>query len=203
MRTIGPYEICGLLGRGGMSLVYKVRLPVVEKIMALKLFHPRPLLIDLLGEETLKKLFVAEAKIMAQLSHPHLLEVRDFNHTSETPYLVMEYYCNNLGALIGESGELEKPTRRLKPDRVFHYGRQILLGVDRLHRAGIIHRDLKPANFLITDEDQIKIADFGLSLLRGETLSAPENLKVGSPYYAAPEQERTRTGWIRAPTSIP
>ncbi|MBI5586057.1 MAG: protein kinase [Deltaproteobacteria bacterium] len=190
MRRIGRYEILGLLGRGGMSLVYKVRLPVIDKIMALKRFHPHPILLGLLGAEELKRRFVNEAVIMAQLRHPNLLAVWDYDQADGLPFFVTEYYCNNLGTLIGESAEVEQPTRRLAPDRVVHYGRQVLNGVARLHRAGIIHRDLKPFNFLITEEDTIKIGDFGLSLLRGETLPAPDNLKVGSPYYAAPEQEQ-------------
>jgi serine/threonine protein kinase len=190
MRMIGRYEIRGLLGRGGMSLVYKVRLPVIEKIMALKLLHPHPLLVDLLGTTELKRRFVTEAVIMARLRHPNLLAVWDFDAADGTPFFVMEYYCNNLGALIGEAGEVERRTRRLNPRRVLHYGRQILSGVARLHQAGIIHRDLKPFNFLLTEEDTIKIGDFGLSLLRGESLPAPDNLKIGSPYYAAPEQEK-------------
>jgi serine/threonine protein kinase len=189
MRKIGRYKICGLLGRGGMGLVYKVRLPVIEKLMALKLLHPHPLLVSLLGEQELKKRFINEAVIMARLRHPNLLAVWDFDEVAGRPFFVMEYYCNNLGTLIGEAGEVEKPTRRLKPDRFFHFGHQILKGVARLHTAGIIHRDLKPFNFLITDEDTLKIGDFGLSLLRGDVHPSPDNLKVGSPYYAAPEQE--------------
>jgi serine/threonine protein kinase len=190
MRKIGRYEICGLLGRGGMSLVYKVRLPVIEKILALKLLHPHPILVSLLGEEELKKRFIHEAMIMSRLRHPNLLAVWDFDEVAGKPFFVMEYYCNNLGTLIGEFGEVEKPSRPLIPEQIFHYGRQILNGLRRLHQAGVIHRDLKPFNFLITDEDVIKIGDFGLSLLRGETLPSPDNLKVGSPYYAAPEQEQ-------------
>jgi serine/threonine protein kinase len=194
MRTIGRFEICGLLGRGGMGLVYKVRLPVIEKILALKLLHPHPILISLLGEAELKKRFINEAVIMSRMRHPNLLEVWDFEEVAGNPFFVMEYYCNNLGTLIGESGEVEKPSRPLIPERIFHYGRQILDGLHRLHQSGIIHRDLKPFNFLITDEDVIKIGDFGLSLLRGETLPSPDNLKVGSPYYAAPEQEQDPDG---------
>ncbi len=173
-----------------MALVYKVRLPVIEKIMALKLLHPHPILISLLGEKELKKRFINEAVIMSRLRHPNLLAVWDFDEVEGTPFFVMEYYCNNLGTLIGESGEVENPTRRLKPDRIMRYGRHILKGLARLHEAGIIHRDLKPFNFLISEEDTIKIGDFGLSLLRGETLPAPDNLKIGTPYYAAPEQEQ-------------
>jgi eukaryotic-like serine/threonine-protein kinase len=167
-----------------------VRLPVIEKILALKLLHPHPILISLLGEKELKKRFINEAVIMSKLRHPNLLAVWDFDEVAGKPFFVMEYYCNNLGTLIGESGEVEKPSRQLKLERIFHYGRQILKGLDRLHKTGIIHRDLKPFNFLITDEDAIKIGDFGLSLLRGDTNPAPDNLKVGSPYYVAPEQEQ-------------
>jgi serine/threonine-protein kinase len=84
---------------------------------------------------------------------------------------------------------VEEPSRILSVDKAIHYSREILEGLVRLHEAGIIHRDIKPYNILITDLDQVKITDFGLSKLRGETFQGPENLMVGSPYYAAPEQE--------------
>ena len=80
-----------------MSLVYKVRLPVIEKIMALKLLHPHPILISLLGEKELKKRFIKEAVLMSSLRHPNLLAVWDFDAVAGNPFFVMEYYCNNLG----------------------------------------------------------------------------------------------------------
>ena len=132
MKTIGKYKIRGLLGRGGMGKVYKVELPVIGKIAALKLLSPNPHLVHLMGENAIRNLFISEA---------------------------------------------------------IKYTRQILLGLACLHHFGIVHRDIKPFNILVTDIDTIKICDFGLSKLRGEDFKGPENLKVGSPWYAAPEQE--------------
>jgi serine/threonine-protein kinase len=74
-------------------------------------------------------------------------------------------------------------------DKTIEIARQILSGLACLHHAGIIHRDIKPFNILLTDLDTVKICDFGLSKLRGEKVSVPSNLNVGSPWYAPPEQE--------------
>jgi serine/threonine-protein kinase len=189
MRRIGRYEIVGLLGQGGMSVVYKVRLPWIQKVEALKLFRPHPNLIALLGEEEIKKRFLAEARIMASLRHPHIVDIKDFDEDEGRPFFLMDYYCNNLGLLMGESYQLEQPSRKMPPDKALWYIRQTLEGLARLHQSEIVHRDIKPFNLLITDEDRVKIGDFGLSRLRGEMMVTPSNLKVGSPYYAAPEQE--------------
>jgi serine/threonine-protein kinase len=189
MKKIGKYEICGLLGKGGMGRVYKARIPVIGKVVALKLLWPHPVLIHLMGEEHIKRDFVTEAETMANLRHPHIVAVWDFHDSDDLTFFVMEYYCNNLGLMMGETYRVEEPSRPLSVDKAIHYTRQVLLGLSRLHEAKIIHRDIKPYNMLITDEDTIKISDFGLSKLRGENFRGPSNLKVGSPYYAAPEQE--------------
>ena len=178
-----------MLGKGGMGRVYKVRMPVVGKIVALKLLSPHPNLVDLLGAEEVKRQFMTEAVTMARLRHPHIVAIWDFHDTEELTFFVMEYFCNNLGVIIGETYIVEEPSRIVSVDKAIHYSRQILEGLCRLHEAGIIHRDIKPYNILITDGDNVKITDFGLSKLRGETFQGPSNLMVGSPYYAAPEQE--------------
>jgi serine/threonine-protein kinase len=191
MKKIGKYEICGLLGKGGMGAVYKVRMPVIGKMVALKRLAPHPYLVSLMGEKKVRELFVSEALTMARLRHPHIVDIWDFHDTDDLTFFVMEYYCNNLGIIIGESYRIEEPSRRLAVDQAIDYTRQILLGLSRLHDAHIIHRDIKPYNILVTDQNQIKITDFGLSKLRGEVFQGPENLNVGTPYYAPPEQEES------------
>jgi serine/threonine-protein kinase len=186
---IGKYKVCGLLGSGGMGKVYKVRMPVVGKVVALKLLAPHPNLVTLLGEEEVRRRFLTEALTMARLRHPHIVAIWDFHDDQDLTFFVMEYFCNNLGVIIGETYRVEAPSRVLSVDKALHYTGQILDGLCRLHQAGIIHRDIKPFNILVTDQDQVKITDFGLSKLHGEVFGGPDNLMVGSPYYAAPEQE--------------
>lgn len=190
MKRIGRYIIRGLLGRGGMGKVFKVELPAIGKTAALKLLDPDPLLAKLLGMQKLRDLFVAEAKTMARLNHPHIVDLHDFDEDRGKPFYVMAYYANNLGALIGESYQADKPSRIIRADKALEYVRQTLDGLACLHDAGIVHRDVKPFNLLVTERDTIKICDFGLSKLRGEAFAGPAQLNVGSPFYAAPEQEK-------------
>ena len=190
MKHIGKYQIIGLLGRGGMGKVYKVLHPELGKIMALKLLDPNEMLEKLMGTQEVRRQFIHEARIMGHLSHPNIASVWDLDQDDQhRPFMVMEYFCLNLGTLMGETYRVEDASRPLGPPKVFQYGRDILQGISRLHHAGIIHRDIKPFNMMITGQDQIKLIDFGLSKLRGEKDTSPSNLKIGSPYYTAPEQE--------------
>ncbi|WP_373500091.1 serine/threonine protein kinase [Desulfococcus sp.] len=190
MKKIGRYIARGQLGRGGMGRVYKVEMPVTGRIVALKLLMPNPLLVDMMGMERIREMFIREAVTMANLRHPCLPEVWDFDEADGMPFYTMDYYCSNLGTMIGEGYEMEKPSRRIPTEKAVHYARQILEGLACLHYAGVIHRDIKPFNILITDHDTVKICDFGLSRLKGDTFKGPENLKVGTPWYAPPEQEK-------------
>jgi len=189
MKYIGRYRIRGLLGRGGMSKIFKVELPVIGKIAALKVLDPNPELIDLMGMENIRNLFISEAITMANLRHPNIVAIWDFDESEGKPFYLMDFFFNNLGIMIGETYRTERPSRIIRIDKAFHYIRQTLEGLAALHHAGIIHRDIKPFNILVTEQDIVKISDFGLSKLRGETFKGPPNLKVGSPWYAAPEQE--------------
>jgi serine/threonine-protein kinase len=189
MKSIGKYIVCGLLGRGGMSVVYKAILPVVRKVVALKWFSPHPTLISLWGEAAVRRRFVTEAILMGSIRHPHVVEILDFDLMEGRPFFTMQYYSRNLGMLMGEGGRTDSECRRLPLDDAIRHGGQLLHGLGRLHRAGLIHRDIKPHNLLLSDEGQLKISDLGLSKVRGETSSRqPAGLVVGSPFYAAPEQ---------------
>lgn len=192
---IGRYEVRGLLGRGGMGAVYKVAQPVTGRVVALKMLRPVDILEDIVGFDALTAKFAKEASLMAAMDHPNIASVWDYDSAyvagSMRPFFVMEYYCLNLGMLIGESYRVEAPTRRLPLERAVSYSLQTLDALDRMHYAGVVHRDVKPFNIMITGHDRVKLIDFGLSRLRGETPAAePGSVVVGSPYYAAPEQER-------------
>lgn len=190
MKTIGKYEILGLLGAGGMGRVYKVRLPVAGRIVALKLLAPREELEMLLGMEELEARFLDEVRALGALRDPHVAQVLDFDRDAAgRPFFVMEYCCMNLGGLLGEANESEGPTRVLPVEAAARYAGQLLLALAHLHHAGLVHRDVKPFNLLVTAEDRIKLIDFGLSRGAQGLRSQPRGLKIGTPCYAAPEQE--------------
>lgn len=190
MKTIGKYEIIGLLGRGGMGTVYKARHPELGRIVALKLLAPMDMVEAIVGMDELTRRFTAEARAMARLDHPNIATVWDLERdASGRPFFIMDYHCNNVGALIGETYIVEAPSRVLRLDRAASLARQSLEGLARLHSVGIVHRDMKPFNLLLTGTGEVRIIDFGLSKLRGERLKLHGSERVGSPYYAAPEQE--------------
>lgn len=191
MKTIGRYEVVGRLGRGGMSMVYKARAPVTGRLVALKILQPRDsLFAELVGEERLKELFVAEAKIMGGISHDHVAKILDCDEHEGQPFIVLEYFAHSLGAFIGESYRVETPSRIISAAKTKTYLVHALKGLERLHFAGIVHRDIKPYNLMLTSDDRVKIIDFGLSRVRGEERTAVPGMQVGSPFYTAPEQEK-------------
>ncbi len=191
MQYIGKYEIIRRLGRGGMGAVYKGLVPVIDKVVAIKLLQPGELLQDIVGLEKLEEIFTFEARTMAAFNQPFLVTTHDFDRDQEgRPFFVMDYICNNLGDMIGETYILEEPSRIIRAEKVLQYGRQILSALDFLHHNRIVHRDIKPQNILVTDEDAIKICDFGMALVQGVSFSGPENMQVGSPYYTPPEQRK-------------
>lgn len=211
MRRIGRYAILGLLGRGGMGAVYKAAMPRTGRVAALKLLRPSDELAAVADLEALKRDFFREAALMASIRHPGVAQVLDVDEDDKgRPFFVMEYYCNNLGAELGESYRVEEPTRRLGVERSLCLARQLAAALARLHHAGVLHRDVKPYNLMLAETppdwlpgrsqdwfpgsggggDELKLIDFGLSRLRGEVEAGKQRgAVIGSPYYAAPEQE--------------
>ena len=192
---IGRYAIRGLLGRGGMGAVYKAAMPVTGRIVALKVLRPAEIMEDLVGLDRLTEMFLAEAATMASISHANVASVLDVHDGSGNvpPHFTMEYFCGNLGVLMGETYEVERPSRRLGVEASITLAREMLAGLDRLHYEGIVHRDVKPFNVMLAEDEggtgHAKLIDFGLSKLRGERTPGPKGMVVGSPYYTAPEQE--------------
>ncbi len=189
LRTIDKYQINAFLGSGTMGRVYKVTIPVLKKTAALKLFKPNPALIRKAGMEWLKENFIREAAVIANIRHPNVVDIWSLEDTKSGLFYLMEYYCRNLGNLMGETYWADRPSRIVPPEKACHYMFQILEGLGRLHQADIIHRDIKPFNIMLTDMGTVRIVDFGLSGRRGEIPVAPdEKMMIGTPFYTAPEQ---------------
>ena len=185
---IGNYIIKGVLGHGSMGSVYRVIVPDTGRIVALKVLNLSGPLADFLDEAILREIFTTEVLTMSRLNHPNIAEVLDFELDHGRPYYTMEYLCNNLGMLIGEKFVVEETSRLIPPDKAVEYGCQVLAGLKCMHSDGIIHRDIKPFNMMITDNDSIKICDFGMVKLQDEKSFEAKGINIGTPYYMSPEQ---------------
>jgi serine/threonine protein kinase len=188
-RYIGKYRIKGRLGSGTMGQIYRVTIPILEKTAALKLFTPSKALIKKTGLTWLKEQFIHEAAVISNIRHPNVVGIWSFEEIDNDLFYLMEYYCRNIGQLIGESYWADRRSRKVSVEKTCQYLTQILEGLCCLHEANIIHRDIKPFNIMLSDTGIVKIVDFGLSKRRGEKQSPHvEKLDIGTPFYTAPEQ---------------
>ncbi|MFO7883207.1 MAG: protein kinase [Desulfobacteraceae bacterium] len=188
-KYIGKYQVKGRLGSGTMGQIYRVTIPILEKTAALKLFAPGKALIKKAGLTQLKDQFVHEAQMVANIRHPNVVDIWSFEEIDNDLFYLMEYYCRNIGQLIGESYWADRLSRKVSFEKACHYLTQILEGLCCLHEADIIHRDIKPFNIMLSDMGTVKIVDFGLSKRRGEKQSFNAGkLDIGTPFYSAPEQ---------------
>lgn len=158
-RRLGNYELQKFLGEGGMGQVFLGRHQVMRRPCALKIL-PR----SLAGQAAFVRRFRSEAQLMASLSHPHIVGIRNFDHCGGEFFIEMEFI---------DGGDLQQKIhahrRGVPPDEVVEILRQILEAVAYAHSQSVIHRDLKPSNILIGKDGDVKIADFGLAAVVGES----------------------------------
>ena len=158
---IGPYEITGTLGAGGMGEVYRARDSRLERDVAIKIL-PASLAQD---ADRLKR-FEQEARAVGALNHPNILAIYDIGQHEDCPYLVSEL-------LDGEDLRKHMDGSALPQRAAVEYAAQIAHGLAAAHEKGVVHRDLKPDNIFVLRDGRIKILDFGLAkLVRPETGSA-------------------------------
>src|SRR6266403_5624930 len=147
---LGPYEITGPLGSGGMGEVYRARDTRLERTVAIKIL-PR----ELSNDPIRKQRFEREAKTISSLNHPHICVLCDVGSQDGTDYLVME-------CLEGETLAKRLEKGPIPLEQVLKFGGQIADALDKAHRNGVVHRDLKPGNIMLTPTGA-KLLDFGLA----------------------------------------
>ncbi len=161
-----------------MAVIYKAQDLALGRIVAIKVLRP-----SLTGDPTFLERFRQEARNVANLAHPNIVTLYDVGQDGNTYYMVMEYI---------EGKDLKKLIRESAPfsvERALHIGIQICAGIGYAHRAGLVHADVKPQNVLVTEDDHVKVTDFGIAQALSKTQTQEKQSVVwGSPHYFAPEQ---------------
>ena len=179
-RLLGDrYEVGELIARGGMSEVRQGHDRRLRRAVAIKLLDPHA------PDEAARTRFLAEAHVLARLSHPHLVTVLDTGITDDRPWLIMELVPGPTLADALREGALE-------PGRARRIGSGLARALAAVHAGGVVHRDVKPANVLLgADGDRARLTDFGVArLLEGGAEVTRTNQTVGTAPYIAPEQLR-------------
>jgi serine/threonine-protein kinase len=177
----GRYEVTEVLGEGGMGIVYRVRHRILERLFALKVLRA-----DLARERDLGERFVREAKAAASISHPSVVQITDFGELpSGQPYFVMELLTGeSLSSILRKGGPLPAA-------RAVRLLEQMISALGAAHASGVVHRDLKPDNVLVcptTGGETVKILDFGLAKVAGQSRLTKAGVVFGTPHYMSPEQ---------------
>ncbi len=178
-KTISHYKIAEKLGGGGMGVVYKAEDLKLNRTVALKFLPP-----ELTRDEEAKKRFIQEARAASSLQHNNICTIHDIEETEDGQiFICMDCY---------EGETLKEKIERgpLKIKEALDIAVQVSEGLQKAHEKGITHRDIKPANIFITSEGQVKILDFGLAKLSGQTMMTKTGSTVGTAAYMSPEQAR-------------
>ena len=182
---LGPYEINGLLGAGGMGEVYHARDTRLGREVAIKVLPA-----ERMADESRRRRFVLEARAASALNHPNIVAIHELESANGVDFVVMELVSGRRLDAVIRSG--------LKLPEALRIAVEIAGAVSAAHAAGIVHRDLKPANVMVTAEGRVKVLDFGLAKLMSPEESGDEGTTLselsrtgaiaGTPGYMSPEQ---------------
>jgi serine/threonine protein kinase/tetratricopeptide (TPR) repeat protein len=174
----GKYSIIEPIGKGGMGVVYKAEDIRLKRTVALKFLPEEFLDYPEAGER-----FIREARATAALSHPHICTIHEINEEEPESFIVMEF-------IDGQSLREKIAGKPMDQSQALDIAIQAAEGLNEAHKKGIIHRDIKPGNIMITGAGQVKIMDFGLAKVMGESLLTKEAVTMGTAAYMSPEQVR-------------
>ncbi|WP_196217895.1 Stk1 family PASTA domain-containing Ser/Thr kinase [Streptomyces blattellae] len=172
----GRYRVDARIAVGGMATVYRAVDTRLDRVLALKVMHP-----TLATDGSFVERFIREAKSVARLAHPNVVQVFDQGTDGSYVYLAMEYVAGcTLRDVLRERGALQ-------PRAALDILEPVLAALGAAHRAGFVHRDMKPENVLIGDDGRVKVADFGL-VRSVDTVTNTTGAVLGTVSYLAPEQ---------------
>ncbi len=172
----GRYRVDARIAVGGMATVYRALDTRLDRVLALKVMHPA-----LAADGTFVERFIREAKSVARLAHPNVVQVFDQGTDGSYVYLAMEYVAGcTLRDVVRDRGALQ-------PRAALDILEPVLAALGAAHRAGFVHRDMKPENVLIGDDGRVKVADFGL-VRSVNTVTSTTGAVLGTVSYLAPEQ---------------
>ncbi|MFD3589060.1 Stk1 family PASTA domain-containing Ser/Thr kinase [Streptomyces sp. NPDC058683] len=172
----GRYRVDARIAVGGMATVYRALDVRLDRVLALKVMHPA-----LAADGSFVERFIREAKSVARLAHPNVVQVFDQGTDGPYVYLAMEYVAGcTLRDVLRERGALQ-------PRAALDILEPVLAALGAAHRAGFVHRDMKPENVLIGDDGRVKVADFGLVRSVGSVTNTTGAV-LGTVAYLAPEQ---------------
>lgn len=172
----GRYRVDARIAVGGMATVYRAVDTRLDRVLALKVMHPA-----LAADASFVERFIREAKSVARLAHPNVVQVFDQGADGSYVYLAMEYVAGcTLRDVLRERGALQ-------PRAALDILEPVLAALGAAHRAGFVHRDMKPENVLIGDDGRVKVADFGL-VRSVDTVTSTTGAVLGTVAYLAPEQ---------------
>lgn len=179
--TLGKYRILEPLGRGGMAQVFKAYHPQLDRYVAVKILRS-----DLVEEEEFLARFRREARAVAALRHPNIVQIYDFDVQHDLYYMVMELLEGN--TLKAYLNTLRVHAERLPLGEMVRIFSDVLAGLAYAHGEGVIHRDLKPANIMLTKRGQAVLTDFGIAQIVGGAQYTVSGALMGTLNYMAPEQ---------------
>ena len=176
-KYIGNYEVVSELGRGGMGVVYKAREESLNRFVAIKMLGNQ-----LVDDESIALRFMREARAVADLNHPNVVQVFRVDRHEDQPYFVMEY-------VEGDSlKQLIRRENKLQPMRALQILKEVGNGLAAAHDKGVIHRDIKPENIMLTKYGGVKVVDFGIARVEEQgTRLTSTGMGLGTPSYISPE----------------
>ncbi|HEY2289481.1 MAG TPA: protein kinase [Thermoanaerobaculia bacterium] len=175
---LGPYRLVREIGSGGMGVVYEAEDTRLRRRVAIKLLPP-----EHSRDRAAKDRFLREARAASALDDPHICTVHDVGEHDGRLYIVMTYY-------EGETLKERLARGPLPVDEARRIAIQVARALARAHEAGIVHRDIKPANVMLTRRGEVKVLDFGIAKMSGDTTLTRTGSSPGTPAYMSPEQAR-------------